>query len=81
MEFGRSQDGRPEGTSEVRGGWVIHYTCNAPNLPVLDQVGIRPVGTAFGVGPREVLLIPRKLFGEKEVIGEVEAENLLRRLG
>ncbi|OGC93232.1 hypothetical protein A2899_00255 [Candidatus Amesbacteria bacterium RIFCSPLOWO2_01_FULL_49_25] len=81
MEFGRGQDGRPQGTSRTESG-VIHYTCNAPDENVLIRYGIKPMGRRFGVDEREVLLIPEGLFKKMgiEEVGEVEAEVLLRKL-
>lgn len=77
-------NGRPEGTSETDKKVVIHYTCNSPNLEVLDKMGIIPIGDSFGIDSREVLLIPDELFEEKGIKegnrGTVEAENLLRQL-
>ena len=84
MGFRIGSNGRPEGTSETDKG-VIHYTCNSPNLEVLDKMGIIPIGDRFGIDPKEVLLIPDELFGKMGIKegkrGTVEAENLLRKLG
>jgi len=81
--FRIGSNGRPEGTSETDQG-VIHYTCNSPKQEVLDKLEIVTMGDRFGIDPREVLLIPDKLF-EKMGIKEgerktVEVENLLRDL-
>ena len=82
--FRIGSNGRPEGTSETDKG-VIHYTCNSPNLEILDKMGIIPIGDRFGIDPKEVLLIPDELFEKKGIKegkrGTVEAENLLRKLG
>ena len=71
-------EGRPCGTQLLADGLVIHYTCNSPGNETLKRVGILPIGSRFGVEPREVLLIPQNMFSG--LIGTVEAENLLRNL-
>lgn len=73
-------NGRPSGTSSTSQG-VLHYTCNAPSVTILEMIGISMLGQQFGLEPREVLLIPDNLFRKyglpKDTIG---AEQLLTRL-
>jgi hypothetical protein len=72
--------GRPEGTQETDQG-VIHYTCNPPNVDVLNTLGVLLLGDRFGVDPREVLLIPDSLFDEHGLARDtIGAETLLARV-
>jgi|GEM_PF-2784262 len=76
----RFVNGRPDGTQATDQG-VVHYTCNAPSPEQLGASGIVQLGEKFGVGNREVLLIPDSLFVDrglpKDTIG---AEIVLRNL-
>lgn len=80
MPFGLFK-GRPQGTEEVAGGDVVHYTCNAGSSEELQERGIKAVGNRFGVNDREVVVIPARLFEEtgyqKDTIG---SEGLLASL-
>jgi len=81
--FSYQPGSRPNGTSLV-GDRVVHYTCNAPRDKVLRRYGIVPVGSLFGVAPREVLDMPLPLFTRRgyrpEQVGTIEAEQVLRSL-
>ena len=49
-----------------RNNVLMHYTCNAPSEAVLTKNGILAVGDQFGcANPREVLIIPLKLYKNK----------------
>lgn len=56
---------------------LIHYTCNAPSEAVLTKNGISAVGDQFGcANPREVLIIPLKLY-QNEGFLEVDDRTAL----
>lgn len=79
--FRIGESGRPEGTSETDQG-ILHYTCNAPSDEVLEASGVKAIGKIFGVGGREVVLIPKEEFEKRGIKpGTIEAENLLRDMG
>jgi len=67
---------------------VWHYTCNAPENPVLTRNGIQTIGDQFNCqDPREVLLIPQSLYEQyglpiknDPIILSLQSETLLRRL-
>lgn len=84
MEFGKNDQGRPEGTSVVSMGEsqaVLHYTCNSPDDVTLRANGILALGRMFGVAAREVLLLPAHLFFGKGVQPDtVQAETILKNL-
>jgi len=67
---------------------VVHYTCNAPSMEVLEKYGIKAIGDAFGIEKRGILIIPEKVYEKYglEVKGvdrdalNIRTENLLARL-
>ena len=53
--------------------YVVHYTCNSPAEDVLKKHGIRAVGEAYNLSPREMLEIPKSLIekGGRKVDGSL----------
>ena len=82
MTFSINKEGRPQGTELTEEGLVIHYTCNAPHNEILRRYGIKSVGKAFRVEPREVLIIPVQLMEGRgnSPDNTVSVENMLRSL-
>ncbi len=81
MTFSINKEGRPQGTQLTAEGLIAHYTCNAPPENILRENGIKSVGKAFGVEPREVLIIPEKLMeGRGNPNNTIDVENMLRNL-
>ena len=81
MTFNINNEGRPQGTQLTEDGLIAHYTCNAPSEDILTKYGIKPVGKAFGVEPREVLVIPVGLMKDKgNPDNTIDVENMLRNL-
>ncbi|HOY61192.1 MAG TPA: hypothetical protein PK045_01665 [Candidatus Woesebacteria bacterium] len=82
MPFFRNKEGRPQGTELTEDGLIVHYTCNAPSEDILAKHGIKPAGKAFGIEPREVLIIPVGLMKDRgNPDNTIDVENMLSSLG
>ena len=69
----------------LESGDVLHYTCNAPTQEVLDKHGIGAKGEAYGADPREMLLIPGRVYKKygipkRQADVAIQTESLLTRL-
>ena len=57
---------------------VWHYTCNSPNLEILNKYDIDAIGEDYGCDPREILLIPKSVYGEFGLLVREEDITVLR---
>lgn len=77
-----------ENRTHLVDGKVWHYTCNAPDIEVLVNNGITPIGENYGCkDPREVLFIPQELYSKyglrltnDPLLLPLQSEILLRKL-
>jgi hypothetical protein len=66
--------------------YVMHYTCNPPSADILKKHKIVCVGDRYKCNdPREILLIPKKLYKKKGLLVRQEdiiiiSETLLKSL-